>query len=474
MTAEQPPEPVVFAAPSDPHRGRTALAFVLAAIFLIGGALAYRSVGQSSNKSDSGLSSVFKGDLLARSALGVPTVSRPGKGSQWREAEACYRAAVKSSPRMARARRSLAAVAWLRGDRKRAAEVMQAPVDIPPGRRDVWLATQAAYGAIPRPADAKTLIQFKSALRSKDLGWSRFVALQALASTAAESQRVGREMQESSRPMRTTYLVLGLMALLGFMVGLVFLGFFIAQPQCDRLPRLNVPAWSFGAAFLLGIAAQNAVGYPMRSLMGKHLDSGGEGAAFAALLAVYTLGAAVAAGLAHLTLKRNGSALSALGWAPRGAVGHAISGYLALLPVLALAGVVSTQGARLFPNVETPMNSAEWMAAGAHGWSLVPLFLTVCVVGPWVEELLFRGLLFRALQSSFGFWGGAILSSAAFAALHPQLPLGFLPIWCIGIGLCVLYRRSGSLTACWILHGINNTVALVFSVATFGHLGPLW
>lgn len=474
MTPEQPPEPVVFAAPSNPNRGRAALAFVLAAILLMGGALGYRSLGQRSHTGESGLSSCLKGDLLARNALGGPSWELPGKGVQWREAEAQYHAALKGNPRMARARRSLAAIEWLRGEGNRARALMGAPVDIPDSRRDVWLATQAAYGAIPKPAHAATLARYKAALRAENLGWSRYVALQALASSPAEARRVAREMRESSRSLRMTYAIVALVALLGFTAGLVLLALFFSQPQRDRLERLNVPASALGFAFLLGLAAQSVVVLPMRYVLGKRLDSASDGAYFAALLATYLLGAALAAVAAHWTLKCNGSALSALGWTPRRAAIYAIGGYLALLPVLGLAGMVSTQVARLFPHVETPMNSAEWMAASAHGWSLVPVFLTVCVMGPLVEELLFRGLLFRALQSSFGFWGGAILSSAAFAALHPQLPLGFLPIWCIGIGLCAVYRRSGSLTACWMLHGLNNTVAMAFSIGAFGHLRPLW
>ena len=472
MTPEQPPEPVVFAAPSNPNRGRTALAFVLAAILLVGAALGYRSLGQSTHKGETAVSSCFKGDLIARYALGGPSLEPPGKGDQWREAEALYRAAMKANPRMARARRSLAAIEWLRGDYKRAREVMRAPVDIPASRRDVWLASQAAFGAIPKPSGAATLARYKAALRAESLGWSRFVALQALASSPAESRQVAGEMRASSRPLRNMMGFWVVLRLLGFTVGLVFLAMFTSQPQCDRLPRLNVTASALGFAFLLGIAGQSAVGLPMRYLLGKRLDSASDGAYFLAMMVTYVLGAAFAAVVANWALRRNGSALSALGWAPGRAPLAAVTAYLALLPVLFFAERLSALGVRLLPHVETPMNSAEWMAASAHGWGLVPVFLTVCVVGPLVEELLFRGLLFRALQSSFGFWCGAILSSAAFAALHPQLPLGFLPIGCIGMGLCLLYRRSGSLTACWMLHALNNTVAMLSSLAAFGHLRP--
>lgn len=464
----------MFTAPTLPNRGRTALAFVLAAVLLIGGALGYRSLGQRSRGAESGLSSCFKAELSAHTALSDTWWGKPGRGPKWREAEADYRAALKSNPRLARARRGLAAVVWLRGDTKSAREIMRAQVDIPASKRDIWRATQAAYGTIPKPTDVATLTRYKAALRAENLGWSRYVALQALASNKAESRQAGREMRESYEPLRTKFAILGGMGFLGFIVGLAVLAFFFSQPQCDRLPRLKVAAWPLGAAFLVGLASQSAVAWPMRYLIGKRLDAASDSAYYAVLLLTYALGAALAAAAASWTLRRNGTTLSALGWAPRRALLYAIGGYVAIVPVLTIATLLSRQGERLLPNVETPMNSAEWMAASAHGWSLVPLFLTVCVVGPWVEELLFRGLLFRSLQTSFGFWGGAILSSAAFAALHPQLPLGFLPIWCIGIGLCVMYRRTGSLTACWLLHGLNNTVAMVLSVTVFGHLGPLW
>jgi uncharacterized protein len=40
------------------------------------------------------------------------------------------------------------------------------------------------------------------------------------------------------------------------------------------------------------------------------------------------------------------------------------------------------------------------------------------VCAPAVEELMFRGLLLRALMTRFGFWPAAIVSTGIFAAVH--------------------------------------------------------
>lgn len=100
------------------------------------------------------------------------------------------------------------------------------------------------------------------------------------------------------------------------------------------------------------------------------------------------------------------------------------------------------------------------------------------------EETLFRGLLFGILRRGLGFWGGAVLASVIFSALHfaPPSPLrgvvyghwysgfsmapylfgsfGFnyhsypfcLTLFAMGLALCVFYGRYGSLYFVMGLH----------------------
>ena len=98
--------------------------------------------------------------------------------------------------------------------------------------------------------------------------------------------------------------------------------------------------------------------------------------------------------------------------------------------------------------------------------------ITVVVVGPLGEEIVFRGFLHRLAS---GFWGPAqatLLASLVFALVHaePWLLLGLVGI---GVALSFIFEATGSLLACWVFHGVHNAVALVMMyTATETQTGP--
>jgi membrane protease YdiL (CAAX protease family) len=87
--------------------------------------------------------------------------------------------------------------------------------------------------------------------------------------------------------------------------------------------------------------------------------------------------------------------------------------------------------------------------------------ILICVVAPMCEEMLFRGYIFTALRNWHGTPIAAILTGIVFAAVHagsaPVLDL--LPLGVLGFGLCLLYRRTGSLYPSMAAHSLNNSVA---------------
>ena len=92
-----------------------------------------------------------------------------------------------------------------------------------------------------------------------------------------------------------------------------------------------------------------------------------------------------------------------------------------------------------------------------------PLALFVVGVGaPVSEELLFRGFLFPSLANSrLGLLGAAVLSSLVFAVVHPYSITGRVEVFAIGLLLCWLLVRTGSLRVTMFAHALNNTVQAV-------------
>lgn len=91
------------------------------------------------------------------------------------------------------------------------------------------------------------------------------------------------------------------------------------------------------------------------------------------------------------------------------------------------------------------------------------------VLGPVVEELVFRGFVFNALWRRMPFWPAAACSGLVFGAVHGE-PAGILPLAAGGIVLASVYARTGSLWASMVTHGTFN--AMTFGVLLAAGVHP--
>ena len=96
---------------------------------------------------------------------------------------------------------------------------------------------------------------------------------------------------------------------------------------------------------------------------------------------------------------------------------------------------------------------------GAHMLARAVDLAFVLMVGPAVEEYVFRGLLFRSWTARWGVGAGVFGSSAVFALLHVN-PLG---AFLVGLVTCVLYVRTQSLAAPIAAHVTINLLANLLS-----------
>jgi membrane protease YdiL (CAAX protease family) len=91
----------------------------------------------------------------------------------------------------------------------------------------------------------------------------------------------------------------------------------------------------------------------------------------------------------------------------------------------------------------------------------VVMFVYVCLVGPVCEEIIFRGLLWGAIQrQQWGRWAAFGLSTAIFAASHLEpIRTTLLLVIAIPIGLARLV--TGRLPASIVAHQMNNLLPAV-------------
>lgn len=89
-------------------------------------------------------------------------------------------------------------------------------------------------------------------------------------------------------------------------------------------------------------------------------------------------------------------------------------------------------------------------------WSIV----TLCVLAPFFEEFLCRGILLESLRKKYGVWVAFFVSSVFFAVMHFSSVLTINAFF-LGMVLAFVYIQSGSIFAPIILHAINNAIAYI-------------
>lgn len=92
------------------------------------------------------------------------------------------------------------------------------------------------------------------------------------------------------------------------------------------------------------------------------------------------------------------------------------------------------------------------------------LFLLLLFAGvtPFVQEFVFRGLVYTCLRSRFRPFGSALLATACFGLYHGEL-IQRTYAFCMGLILGLSMELSGNLKLPWLLHGLANGLSLVLS-----------
>lgn len=93
----------------------------------------------------------------------------------------------------------------------------------------------------------------------------------------------------------------------------------------------------------------------------------------------------------------------------------------------------------------------------------VGMIFAVCVLAPVIEELIFRGFLFRAAERASNRWGAWVVSSVLFASYHVD-PVHVIAVLFTGFFLGWLRLRSGSIWPGMIAHAANNSLAATIAL----------
>jgi membrane protease YdiL (CAAX protease family) len=100
---------------------------------------------------------------------------------------------------------------------------------------------------------------------------------------------------------------------------------------------------------------------------------------------------------------------------------------------------------------------------------VVSFVLTGVLLAPFLEELVFRGVLFAWLRPRLGFWPAAAIAAILHALVHFDAG-SVAPLTAIFVALAWLYERSGSLWTAAIAHGGHNLISMSLALAAASRL----
>jgi len=137
-----------------------------------------------------------------------------------------------------------------------------------------------------------------------------------------------------------------------------------------------------------------------------------------------------------------------------------VAGYCMVIPVVGLTALGSQM---LFTVMgwEVNLQPAVKMISGETSpLNSLLLFLLVGFVGPFLEEVIFRGVLFPVLVEKCGVTWGLILQGLIFSVVHLHAGSA-LPLWVLGMVLGFLYVHTRRMMVCVWTHACFNSVTLI-------------
>ena len=100
-----------------------------------------------------------------------------------------------------------------------------------------------------------------------------------------------------------------------------------------------------------------------------------------------------------------------------------------------------------------------------YSGSIVVQVLATAVAAPVVEELLFRGIIYKRFRDSLGFVPSALLSSLFFGIIHANV-LQFVYAFILGMILAYVYEQFKTVWAPVLFHSGANLISVIITAVT--------
>lgn len=131
-----------------------------------------------------------------------------------------------------------------------------------------------------------------------------------------------------------------------------------------------------------------------------------------------------------------------------------------------IAGFIPIIILKLFPSAAASYNNAVASANKIFIFKtlsgFIITFISLCIVAPFTEELIFRGFVQSVLVEKSGLLKGLVIASLLFAVIHFNLWV-FPGVFIAGLLLGYFFIRTQSLWSVAVIHAANNMLVMIFS-----------
>ena len=320
--------------------------------------------------------------------------------------------------------------------------------------RQTWTFCYRGLGAPPAPAE------FQAVRQALGAGYAaRILEARLRARSGADPGPLEAQARDWATRRLATLAILGLAGVLTALAGLGFALFLAVRPAA----AVPLPHYGVSGRGLLIVM----LGWFL-ALMGAGPLVAGLVSLLPRLRAIYlplVYGCHALAGTTFILMAEGVDLATLRRRLAPGRHGRALAaglGFLALAfaAVLAVAQVIGP----LLPSGPPPQKELLENLAHLRGaWTVLATFLTVALLAPVFEELMFRGFLLPWLVERLGNRLGAqrgrrlavAVAGLAFGAMHLQ-PLGLPTLATLGIVLGFAFLRTGNLLSAILVHGLWN------------------
>lgn len=154
-------------------------------------------------------------------------------------------------------------------------------------------------------------------------------------------------------------------------------------------------------------------------------------------------------------------------------------GFLCMLLLMMFLGLLEEAARGFVPAKENfgpdgaPSHPVVELVINGGWWGRLQVLFLACVAAPIVEEIMFRGVLYRHLREAshkLGFvlsvLGSATLTSFVFAAIHPQGWVAIPVLMALAFGFTLAREWRRTLIPAMVAHGLNNGAITILLMAS--------